>query len=376
MRKLMRGGLVLLLLVPAAMVLGQHSGGGSHGGGSSSGGGSHGSGGSSSGGSHGGNTHGGGARIGGPHSGSPHGGGSRIGGSRGGGDHGGGSRFRSEHRGSHDRGRHRGRGWVVFGGPFWGPWDWWIWGCPYDPGCYGPPYVPDGGGEPGYQEDDQDDWGMVDTEIWPDQARVYLEGRYIGAAEDFDGSRGFLYLRPGDYTLEFRLEGFHSASMDLNVEAGAKIELNRKLHRMRGSTEVARAKPPLPEGGLRRYWGKEDGRLVAYAGSEEAVRIRGDSDEADDETDDDADEDSEQAEPPRSPSSARLQLSLEPGDGVVYLDDHYMGTAAKISRIEGGIPVPPGAHTITVTRPGFKSKTLRVELSRGESKSVKLSLDK
>src|SRR5579864_3086258 len=199
MKRMIRGGLVMLVLVPAAMVLGQHSGGGSHGGGSSSGGGSHGS----SGGSHGGNTH-----SGGPHGGSPHGGGSRIGGSHGGGDHGGGSRFRSEHHGSHDRGRHRGRGWVFFGGPFWGPWDWWLWGCPYDPGCYGPPYVADGGGEQGYREDDQDDWGMVDTEIWPDKARVYLEGRYIGSAEDFDGSQDFLYLRPGDYTLEFRLEGY------------------------------------------------------------------------------------------------------------------------------------------------------------------------
>jgi hypothetical protein len=359
MRKLFRAGLVVLL-VPAAMVLAEHSGGGSHGGG----------------GSHSSGSHGGGSR-----GGVSHGGGSHGAGSHGRASHGGGSRPNSGH-GSHGHGRHRGRGWIVYGGPFWGGWGWWEWGCPYSPDCYGPPYPVDGGDDARYQQENQrDDWGTIDTEIWPEKARVYLDGRYIGAAEDFDGSEDYLYLRPGDYKMEFRLKGYGSASMDLNVESGAKIELNRKLHRIPGSTEIEPVTPPEPEGGLRRYWGKEGGKLVAYAGNGHEARNGRDTSDADDDPDEDQDAPAPEVSigsgsAHHSTPTARLQLSLELSDAVVYLDDHYIGTAAEISRAEGGMLVAPGAHAITAARPGFKSRTVRVEVSSEESKNVELSLEK
>jgi PEGA domain len=352
MRKLI--GAALVLLIPAAMVMAGHSSGGSHGGSSHSGG-SH-SGGSS-------------------HS----GGGSRSGGSHISGFHGGGGSHGGSGHGWHGGGRHRGGGWIVFEGPFWGGWGWWGWGCP---DCYGPPYVVDGGDDASYQQESQrDDWGTIDSEIWPENARVYLNGRYIGAAEDFDGREDYLYLRPGDYTLGFRLKGYEPASTDINVESGAKIDVNRKLHKIPGSTEVVPANPPLPEGGVRHYWGKKGGKLVAYSGKGDNARNGRDTGDSDD----DADQDQAPPGPHSSMDSgpahhstptARIQLSMEPRDAVVYLDDHLIGTVAHISRAEGGMSVAPGAHTITVMRPGFKPQTVRVEVSSGESKKVELSLEK
>jgi hypothetical protein len=345
MRKHFRAALVLLMLVPAAVALAGHSGGGSHGGGSHSGG------------SHGSGSHSGGSHMSGSHGGSSHGG--------------------SGH-GPHGGGWHRGGGWVVFGSPFWGGWGWWGWGCPY---CYGPPYVVDGDDDADSQQQDQrDDWGTIDTEVWPEMARVYLDGRYIGAAKDFDGSEDYLYLRPDDYTLEFRLRGYESASIDLNVEAGAKIELNRKLRRVPGSPDVAPTNPPQPEGGVRRYWDKQGDRLVAYPGRGNNARNGRETGGADDDPPEDqtpptphSSMDSDRA---RHSAPARIQLSLNPSDSVVYLDDHLIGTAAEINRADEGLSVEPGAHTITVTRPGFKPQTVNVEVSSGESKEVKLSLEK
>ena len=370
MKKSIRAGLVLFLL-PAATALAGHggSGGGSHGGSS-----------------HGGSSHGSGSHATGSHGGR---------GSLSGGHHREGSRGTFDHS-SGDHHRHRGRGWIVFGGPFWDGWGWWGWDCPYFSECYGPPpfgpsYVvgDDGGGGGGdysggsTDQGRRDEWGTVDTEIWPENARVYIDGRYIGTAGDFDGSDDYLYLRPGDYTLEFRLDGYEPASLHLRVESGARIELNRKLHRVSDSSEDTSASPAEPEGGLRRYWGKEGGKLVALAGDED--RAVGGDDDDDDSVD--ADDDTGETVPvplssmgsrshDRSTTAASLRLSLEPADAAVYLDGHLIGVAADIARADGGTLVTPGSHTITVTRPGFRSRTVTVDVFAGESKRVELALEK
>ena len=373
MRKPIRAGLALFLL-PAAAALAGHggSGGGSHGGSSRSSGSSHGS----------------GSHVSGSHGGR---------GSSSGGHRGERSRGTFDH-GSGDHHRHRGRGWIVFGGPFWNGWGWWGWDCPYFSECYGPPPVgpayvvgEDGGGGGGgdYSDDvgsrDQGrpgEWGTIDTEIWPENALLFLDGRYVGTAGDFGGSDDYLYLRPGDYTLEFRLDGYESASLHLRVESGARIELNRKLHRISATPIDAPSDPPEPEGGLRRYWGKEGGKLVVLAGDEH--RAVADDDDADDSVDD---EDAGEAVPAplssmrsrahyRSTTTASLRFFLEPADAAVYLDGHLIGVAADIARADGGTLVMPGSHTITVTRPGLRSRTLTVEVFAGESKRIELALEK
>jgi len=377
MKKPIRAGLALFLL-PAATALAGHSG---------SGGGSHG------GSSHGGSSHGGSARGGGSHVAGSHGGHGSVGGRHHEGSHG------NFDHGSGDHHRHRGRGWIVFGGPFWDGWGWWGWDCPYFSECYGPPPVgpayvvgDDGGGGGGggdYSDDGgsrdegrRDEWGTVDTEIWPDDARVYIDERYIGTAADFDGSDDYLYLRPGDYTLEFRLDGYEPASLHLRVESGARIELNRKLHRVSGSPAGPPSNPTAPEGGLRRYWGHEGGKLVALAGDEDRAAGGDDDDDVSADADDDT---GESAPAPLSPmrsrphyrsTTASLRLSLEPADAAVYLDGHLIGVAADIARADGGTLVTPGSHTITVTRPGFRSRTLTVDVFAGESKKIEVELEK
>jgi len=369
MKKTIRAGLALFLL-PAATALAGHSGSG--------------------GGSHGGSSHGGSSRGGGSHVTGSHGGRGSVGGRHHEGSHG-----NFDHA-SGDHHRRRGRGWIVFGGPFWDGWGWWGWDCPYFSECYGPPPVgpayvvgDDAGGGGGDYSDDigsrdesrGDEWGTIDTEISPENARVSIDGRYIGTAGDFDGSDDYLYLRPGDYTLEFRLDGYEPASLHLRVESGARIELNRKLHRVSGSPADAPSNPPAPEGGLRRYWGKEGGKLVALAGDEDRA-VGGDDDDADS-----ADADDGETLPAplssmrsrshsRSTTTASLQLSLEPADAVVYLDGHLIGVAADIGRADGGTLVTPGSHTITVTRPGFRSRTVTVDVFAGEAKKIELALEK
>src|ERR1700693_5551612 len=94
-----------------------------------------------------------------------------------------------------------GRGRIFVGvGPGWG-WGWWGW-----PGYYG--YY---GYGPGYERGAYGpaaEWATIDTDVSPEEAQVYLDGRYIGTADDFDGNPDYLYLKPGRYRIEFPLGGY------------------------------------------------------------------------------------------------------------------------------------------------------------------------
>lgn len=306
-----------------------------------------------------------------------HGGGSHGGGSHGGGSHGGGSHIGRSHGGcSHRGGSHRsggGRGPVVFGGPYWGGWG--VYGDYYGPG-YGP------------AEYDEYDWATVDIDVSPLEAHVYLEGRYIGAAYDFDGDPDYLHLRPGAYTLEFRLEGYESVLINIDAEAGARIEVHKRLHRIPGAKQDGSSDAPRPVGGVLRYWGMRHGSPEAYDGEDRRrprnerepgdIQVQADRDEAQhppNERPKDSDQAlgvPETASPARQ--QARLQLSVQPADAVVYLDDRFLGTGEEVGGAEG-LTLTVGKHTIVVLRPGFKARKLEIEAVAGESERIGVSLE-
>lgn len=380
MKKLFFVALAILMVMPAATVLAQHGGGG-HGGG----GGSHGSSGGSrgsSGGSHGssGGSHGGRTAD------SWHGGGGHGGGSR----HGGG-------------GRGRGRGFIYspfFGEPFWGWGYGWGWGFgPYGVYGYDGPYAYYGAQR--YAYGNNSDWTVVDTDVSPEEARVFLDGRYIGLADDFDGHPDYLYLRSGSYSLEFRLEGYESATVSVNAKPGAKVNLNNKLRKVPGAKQYGSYDTPQPEGGLQRYFGKKpDGTDEALDRARRDPNSRGryrDSDRDGDRPRDDpndveaAPDDVRRAPAParggsdlredewrqgRPRHGARLLLMVRPADAAVYLDDRFIGSADEVGGEDQSVPLSAGKHSVTVSRPGYKDKTVTVEVLAGEVKRVDVTLDK
>ena len=119
-----------------------------------------------------------------------------------------------------------------WGYPYWG-WGWggwpyyssWWWGGPsgYVVGGdgYGDGYV-DVAARAGR-------YAIVKTDISPEEAQVFLDGKYIGTADDFDGIPDFLYLGPGKYHLEFRLPNYQTFATDLDVARGQQVRLDEKL---------------------------------------------------------------------------------------------------------------------------------------------------
>ena len=364
MKKLILVAVAILMMMPAATVMAQHGGGG-HGGGGSHGGGSHG-GGSHGGGSHGGGSHGGG----GWHDGGWHGG------FRGGfgGWHGGGGFYYP----------------PIYADPYWGPGFGWGWGFgPYGfYGYYGP--YSSYGWRSGYGNNS--DWAVVDTDVSPEESRVFLDGRYIGLADDFDGHPDYLYLRPGNYSLEFRLPGYESATVSVNARPGAKINLGNKLKKIPGAKEYGSYDTPQPEGGLQRYFGKKsDGTDEAMDRSRryrDGNGVGPNSEPGEVEATPD-----EMRQPPPPPRKgvdlredewrqsrprhgARLLLVIAPADAAVYLDDRFIGTGDEVGGPDQAVPLSAGKHSVTVSRPGYKDKTVEVDVLAGEVKRVDVSLEK
>ena len=171
--------------------------------------------------------------------------------------------------GGHGGGHFGGRTRVFIGvGGGWG-WGWWGW-----PGWYGPGY--DGYSRP-RAYGPSSPWGVVDTDISPEEARVYLDGRDIGTADDFDGYPDFLYLKPGHYRIEFRLQGYETLVREVNSRPGMYVDYKDKLRKVPGARRYGSYDTPKPQGEVNRYFGKRRelhraGRSLTAAGD---VRFRG-----------------------------------------------------------------------------------------------------
>lgn len=297
--------------------------------------------------------------------------------------------------------RHGGGHVRVIIAPGWG-WGWgWGWGYPgYYPGYYG--YY-------GRGYDAQARFEVVKTDVSPEEARLYLDGRLIGTADDFDGWPDYLYLARGHYRLEFRLEGYESQTVDIDAQPGTKIDLNNKLRKVSGPR--ASYDGPKVEH-VQRFWGKRRNATTPmrqrgyrdddrrYEGDGNANTQVAPYDDEDDDRDMGSSGQPQSVAPPpanrtappsedwrggdRGPdatvrSSAdrvRLRLKIDPPDAAVYLDDRFIGTGEEVNSLDRGLAVSAGRHTVTISRPGFKERSKSIDVKLGDQPSVELSLEK
>jgi len=213
-------------------------------------------------------------------------------------------------------------------------------------GFYYPGYYPE---DIYYHAPPRPIYGFVDTDIHPEEAEVYLDGKLIGIADDFDGFPGYLAVKPGRHTLRFRQQGFRSLSFNLRLRAGELVDLDRKLPKLgEGESDDL---PPPPS----RRRDAEDDRLSRPG------RQKGSSEE--------------------EPEVLRLEqdfgvlrLKVSPAEAKVMIDGDFFGTGAEISRLHRGIPLRPGEHRIDVTLAGYRKQAIETKIEEDEENSVQIAL--
>jgi len=167
------------------------------------------------------------------------------------------------------------------------------------------------------------------------------------------------------------------------------VDYKDKLHKIAGAKRYGSYDTPKQEGEVKRYFGKRRNSVEAIEPSQppEASVSEGEDDNL------------PPAEGDRPPAvrrprrdqqhgedwrgggqsaqrdvKTRLRLTVEPSDAAVYVDNRFVGTAEEVNSLERGIAVSPGKHTVTVSRPGFKDRTVDVNVQSGETEKIEVSL--
>lgn len=78
-------------------------------------------------------------------------------------------------------------------------------------------------------DDDEASTGRVRLEIEPEDASVYLDGKFVGTGTDLARLRAGLVLEPGKHRLAVVRPGHRSQEMDFDVKAGEEVELEVEL---------------------------------------------------------------------------------------------------------------------------------------------------
>ena len=187
--------------------------------------------------------------------------------------------------------------------------------------------------------------GALDLDLRPETTEIYVDGAYVGVADQFDGFPTYLWLDEGTYELAFYKPGYQTIFRRYTIFPGVTIAVD---DRMRSGEAVVPTPPaypqaaePAPELGR----GAQAGAPLPPAGV----------------TDDDG---------------GRVAINATPGDAAVYLDGHFVGTAAELADLTAGLIVEPGDHVVDVIRPGYENQRLPLSVAAGERVDLELALQR
>jgi LmbE family N-acetylglucosaminyl deacetylase len=268
-----------------------------------------------------------------------------------------------------------GGGWGGWGGGWWDPWPYYGGVSVYSSGD-GDSDVPD---RPAPNR-----FAAVDIEVKPDAAEVYLDGTYVGKADDFDGSPGYLYLLTGKYRLELRHPLYETVVVNLEVARGQKVKVSREMKLLPGKGKLDAFNPPDRGTPLGRVFGSRATPVDPRRPQNRQSPAWRSDDGGDRALEPQMDRSEEPKPPERMPEARptprktfrpRIDWTVSPDDASVYLDDRLVGTAEDLNA-GGGTRIEPGPHTVTVVRPGFKTKTVGIEVKPAAPLKVAVELEK
>jgi hypothetical protein len=208
------------------------------------------------------------------------------------------------------------------------------------------------------------DLAIVSIDVRPKDARVHLDGRFVGRARYFDGTPSYLFLEPGSYRLELRTDGYRPVLVELTAERGCRYELRHRLERLRGleaeheDADFGKGRPlqwvfaparPTPSPPVPESAGPDPSLRPDLGRSAPGARAP-------------------------SPPAAGLKLRVDPPTARVSIDGLFVATGRELARMVGPLATTPGPHRIVVEAEGHASLERGVELDDGQVLELDLVL--
>jgi hypothetical protein len=85
------------------------------------------------------------------------------------------------------------------------------------------------------------EWGKLKTRATPDRAAVFVDGQFVGHADQFNGPGQELFLHPGEHEIRFSLTYYNDFSTRVNIQPNQTTVIRQNLD---ASTEQ-RPRPPF-----------------------------------------------------------------------------------------------------------------------------------
>ncbi len=224
---------------------------------------------------------------------------------------------------------------------YWG--SWWPYGSyGWYGGYYGYPWAWGGGGAVYHYVEHES--GAVRVLVDPSEARVYVDGYYAGAVDDFDGLFQRLNVSPGRHEIALKLEGYKTHRVRVYVAPESTLKLHYDMQKGQGESfedlsKDARESEISREREQEQRWTQDEARTER----DDAVAVGG-----------------------------RLELKVRPDDASVYVDGAFRGSAREATSLK----LAPGRHRIEVVRPGFRTVDREVEIAPGEPTALTIELEK
>ena len=73
------------------------------------------------------------------------------------------------------------------------------------------------------------EWGKLKTKVKPANAAVYVDGQYVGHADQFNGPWQELFLNPGEHEITFTVVYFQDYSTRVSIQANQTAVIERQL---------------------------------------------------------------------------------------------------------------------------------------------------
>ena len=73
--------------------------------------------------------------------------------------------------------------------------------------------------------------GALDLNVKPKNTQIYLNGRYIGVTDNFDGIPRYLWLEEGTHEVIFYNEGYKTVLHEFIIRPGAVMKIKQRLQR-------------------------------------------------------------------------------------------------------------------------------------------------
>lgn len=203
--------------------------------------------------------------------------------------------------------------------------------------------------------------------VKPADAQVFVDGYFAGRVAEYDGAFQRLHVAPGEHEIVIHLEGFRSLRQKLYLSPNATRTIRGTLEKLSPGEPMEPMPTPPPDAG--RY-GRQDPDQPPLRGP---VPRRGRPAPGDPRDGRVPPDDRLGRRGPADTPSGTLSIRVQPAGATVLIDgERWDGPGRADERLI--VQLPEGHHRVEVQRDGYGPVVVEVDVRRGETTPVNVSL--